>query len=171
MTINRNEIENAIEPQASTGMIVISASFLTGVVFMYAIGFFMHLTAEAPPAGAFNDGHFSHTLAMVTMVYFVAAIILGRFLFHKLLKTGKADDPYRIVGNIRTATLVQLAVIEGGALLGAISFLMGAMDGYTLVNTVMWGTFLPLVYLAFHIAVINPPKKFILRTYETYFKS
>lgn len=169
--MNRKDIENAIEPQASTGMIVISASFLTGVAFMYAIGSFMHLTAEAPPADAFHDGHFSHTLAMATMFYFAAAIIMGRILFRKFLKTDKADDPYRIVGNIRTATLVHLALIEGAALLGSVSFLMGALDGYTQVNSVMWGTFLPLGYLVYHIAVINPPKDFILKTYDTYFMS
>jgi hypothetical protein len=169
--MNRNDIENAIEPQVSTGMIIISASFLMGVLFMYAIGYYVHLTAEVPPADAFNDGHFSRILAQVTLIYFAASIFAGRFLFRKLLKTDQATDPYLVVNNIRTAMLVQLALIEGAALLGAVSFLMGALDGYTQVNTVMWGTFLPLVYMAYHITIINPPASYIMKTYDTYFRS
>lgn len=168
--MNQKDIENAIAPQASMGMMIISASFLTGAVFMYAIGIFVHLMAEEPSPGVFSEGHFSHTLAMITMIYFAVAIVSGRILFHKLLKPGSTDNPHRIVANIRMAALIQLAVVEGAALLGAISFLMGSIDGYTQVNTMMWGTFLPLVYLAYHVAVINPPKSFILKTYETYFR-
>jgi hypothetical protein len=167
--MNRKDIETAIEPQVSTGMIIISGSFLMGVLFMYAIGYYMHTTVEIPAADAFNDGHISRTLAQVTLLYFAASIFAGRILFRKFLKTDKAIDPYLVVNNIRTAMLVQLALIEGAALLGAVSFLMGALDGYTHVNTLMWATFLPLLHMVFHVIMINPPKDFILKTFDTYF--
>jgi hypothetical protein len=167
--MNRSDIENAIEPQVSTGMMIISASFLMGVLFMYGIGYYMHLSAEIPPADAFNDGHIAHTLALVTLLYFAATIFAGRILFRKFLKTDKITDAFLVVNNIRTAMLVQLALFEGAALLGAVSFLMGALDGYTQVNSLMWGTFLPLLHMVFHVISVNPPKDFILKTFDTYF--
>jgi len=168
--MNKNDIAAAIEPQINQGLTIIALSFLMGVGFMYGIAYFMHLSAEIPPADAFNDGHLARTLAQLTLLYFAVSIPLGRFLFKKMAKPNAGiTDPYLVVNNIRTGMLVQLAIIEGAALLGAVSFLMGALDGYTHVNNLMWGTFLPLAYMAFHIILMLPPKNYILKMYEEHF--
>ncbi|MCC5926355.1 MAG: hypothetical protein JJU41_07310 [Bacteroidetes bacterium] len=168
--MNKNDIAAAIEPQINQGLTIIAASFLLGVLFMYGIGYFIHLSAEMPPADAFNDGHLARTLAQITLIYFAITIPVSRILFKKFAKPGAGiKDPYLVVNNIRTGMLVQLALIEGAALLGAVSFLMGALDGYTQVNPIMWGTFLPLAYMVFHIILILPPKNYIVKMYEEHF--
>lgn len=164
--MNKQDIANAIEPQINQAMMIISFSFLMGVIFMYGIGLFVHFTEDPAPLDAFNDGHISRTLAQVTLVFFAISIFLGRFMFRKFSKPGVGTDPGLVVNNLRTGMLVQLAVLEGAAILGAVSFLVGAIDGYTHVNSMMWGTFLPLAYMVFHIILITPPKAYMVRMWE-----
>lgn len=168
--MNRDDIYSAVDPLTSQGLTIIASSFLLGIVFMYGVGFYVHSSAAMPAVDAFLEGHLARTLAQVTLIYFAISIPLSRILFKKVAKPwAEIQDASLVVNNIKTGMLVQLSLIAGAALLGAVSFLMGALDGYTHANKIMWGTFLPLAYMIFHLILMLPPRNYIVRMYEQYF--
>lgn len=168
--MNRNDIHTAVDPLTNQGLTIIAVSFLLGIVFMYGVGFYVHSGAAMPAVDAFLDGHLAKTLAQVTLIYFAISIPLSRILFKALAKPWSGQkDASLVVNNIKTGMLVQFSLISIAALLGAVSFLMGALDGYTHANKIMWGTFLPLAYLVFHLILMLPPRNYIVRMYEQYF--
>jgi hypothetical protein len=171
--MDRNTFAAAIDDTQILGMRIIAFSFLMGVLFLVAFALYMFITTTPDPAvsGGFESGAGNEdtglalTMTIVSLAYFIAAIPLSGFLFRRMLKPGSSREPIVIIGNIRSAQLVRLAVLDGAALLGAVSVLVAAIEFQLHGSTILWSGLLPVAYFMLHVLTNIPSKEQVLAIY------
>ncbi len=94
---------------------------------------------------------FAHVLVAATVYLFA-----GAFIYRRMLTAGSEDETAEaILGKIRTAEVVRLALYEGVAMLGLVTCLLGVLFGVLRQMPVYWlnlfSTFVLLGFVASNI--------------------
>jgi hypothetical protein len=166
-----NTIAQNVDKNTLLGMRIISLSFVGGVVMFLAITVLFYFMEKPETLNEVALTSIASTLTIVTFAYLIVAIPLSVLLFKKTLKTHKRDNPTVLIGNIRSAMLVRLAILEGGALLALVTILLAVMDGYIYASPIVWINLVPVAYFALHVFANFPTVDRIAGIYSSYFEA
>jgi hypothetical protein len=175
--MDRTTFSASVDDTQILGMRIIALSFLGGVLFLVAFALYMYSTNTLDPAitdgfsnqgtseGAVEGASTALVMTIVALGYFVVAIPLSGFLFRKMLKPGSSREPIVIVGHIRSAQLIRLAVLDGAALLGAVAVFVAAVEGDLHGSRILWSGLLPVAYFMLHVFTNLPSRDQVVGIY------
>lgn len=167
-SLTRDSLRARLDGPALRNLRIIQAALMLGPLIFFLVVLFMAARMEpAAPGEGGGDPGLAGVMLLVTLFVTLSAVGGYRLVPRLVLQPGRltaalegeqrlpdgrvVDDPAeRLLLLYQTVAIIRLALLEGAALLGTVTLLLGVTTGSLEGNPVLWVAVLPL---AIHLVV------------------
>ena len=152
--IGQERIEELLTTQFSPGRLmplrIIYCAITAGVVVLFTIGFILGMRSAGQTVLPFAS-----VLAYISMVAPVLLYLVSNKIFVRRLHDIDGDGD--VFGPLRAALLAKAGIVEGGALFGAVAWLLIGLNTHlSLIPLRYYGVFIGLVVMLLNTALYLP---------------
>ncbi|WP_372368452.1 hypothetical protein [Candidatus Uabimicrobium sp. HlEnr_7] len=158
------DFKKELNQQDATGIIILQLALTMGVVFFSAVIFLLFFTQKQEPANP-ESAELINLLSIITGILAFSSIMFFimipklRYKNDTLKGIFESNKPVQsFMAQFRATRILQIVILEGGALLGGVTCLLAVFNGVMGNNSIYWANLTPAVIMVI-ISLANLPTK------------